>query len=47
MLNMRPGIPKRNICILKRKDTSLSIAASELEKLLSKDHEKVPNPTFE
>lgn len=47
ILNMKPAIPKRNICILKRKDTSLSIAASELEKLLSKDHEKVLNPTFE
>lgn len=34
ILNMKPAIPKRNICILKRKDTSLSIAASELEELL-------------
>ena len=37
ILNMRPPIPKRSICILKRKDTSLSIAASELEKLLQGD----------
>ena len=38
ILNMKPTIPKRNICILKRKDTSLSIAASELEKLIQKDN---------
>lgn len=38
ILNMKPSIPKRNVCILKRKDTSLSIAASELEKLLQKEH---------
>lgn len=38
ILKMRPSIPKRNICILKKKDTSLSIAASELEKLLLKEH---------
>lgn len=36
ILNMKPPVPKRNICILKRKDTSLSIAASELEKLILK-----------
>lgn len=34
ILNMSPPVPKRNICILKRKDTILSIAATELEKVL-------------
>ena len=33
-LNINPPIPLRDICLLKRKDTSLSIAAKELEKLL-------------
>lgn len=32
ILNMTPNIPDRNICLLKRKGISLSIAASELEK---------------
>ena len=36
ILNMRPSVPERNICIVKRKDTSLSIAAAELERLLRK-----------
>lgn len=31
ILKMEPGIPVRNICIVKRRGTSLSIAASELE----------------
>lgn len=31
ILNMETAIPSRNICIVKRKGTSLSIAASELE----------------
>ena len=34
ILNMDPPIPDRNICILKRRDTPLSIAASELERLI-------------
>ncbi len=34
MLTMEPPIPKRNICVLKRQDASLSMAASELEKLV-------------
>ena len=33
-LNINPPIPLRDICLLKRKGTSLSIAAKELEKLL-------------
>lgn len=32
ILNMEPAVPSRNICILKRKHTSLSIAAAELER---------------
>ena len=32
ILNMKPDIPARNICLLKRKGISLSIAASELER---------------
>ncbi|MGN0325224.1 MAG: LysR family transcriptional regulator [Lachnospiraceae bacterium] len=32
VLNMKPDIPSRNICLLKRKDISLSIVASELER---------------
>ena len=32
ILNIKPDIPARNICLLKRKDISLSIAASELER---------------
>lgn len=31
ILNMKPAIPARNICIVKRKGTPLNIAASELE----------------
>lgn len=31
ILNMAPDIPARNICLLKRRGISLSIAASELE----------------
>lgn len=34
ILNMKPPIPPRNICILRRKDISLSISASELEQLI-------------
>lgn len=34
ILDMKPPIPTRNICILKRKGTSLSIAAFELESLI-------------
>lgn len=34
VLNLNPPIPKRNICIVKRRDTSLSIAAAELEKMI-------------
>lgn len=34
ILNMKPAIPPRNICILKRKGMSLSIAASELESFI-------------
>lgn len=32
ILNLKPDIPVRNICLLKRKNISLSIAASELER---------------
>lgn len=34
ILPMKPPVPSRNVCILKRKETSLSIAASELERLI-------------
>ncbi len=34
MLTMEPPIPERNICLLKRKNTSISMAASALEKLV-------------
>lgn len=34
ILNIKPAIPSRNICILKRKGMSLSVAASELERLI-------------
>jgi len=34
ILNMEPPVPPRNICILKRKETPLSIAASELEHMI-------------
>ena len=34
ILNMEPPIPKRNICMIKRKYESLSIAAAELEKMI-------------
>lgn len=36
ILNMEPPIPKRNLCMVKRKNVSLSIAASELEQLIQK-----------
>ena len=36
ILNIQPSVPVRNICILKRKGTSLSIAAAELEKMILK-----------
>lgn len=34
ILDMKPPIPSRNVCILKRKDTSLSIVAAELERMI-------------
>ena len=34
ILNMNPPIPPRNICIIKRKQTFLSIAAAELEQMI-------------
>lgn len=34
ILNMKPPLPPRNICILKRKDLPLSLSASELERLI-------------
>ncbi|MBO5033530.1 MAG: LysR family transcriptional regulator [Lachnospiraceae bacterium] len=40
ILNMETPIPERNICILKRKNTSLSIAASELENLIRQNHKR-------
>lgn len=40
ILNIKPPVPERNICMLKRKDASLSIAASELEKLIQQEHGK-------
>jgi len=40
ILNMEPPLSKRNICIVKRKDTSLSIAASELKQLIQQSNEK-------
>ena len=44
ILNMKPPIPSRNICMLKRKDMPLSIAASELEQLILKQEGKTcPN----
>ena len=36
ILNMEPPLPKRNLCMVKRKNVSLSIAASELEQLIQK-----------
>ena len=39
ILNMTPDIPTRNICLLKRWDISLSLAASELERRI-KDKKK-------
>ena len=39
ILNMVPDIPARNICLLKRRDISLSVAASELERRI-KDSRK-------
>ncbi len=44
ILNMRPEIPARNICLIKRKGISLSLAASELEhRILYRDID--PSPT--
>ena len=44
ILNMKPAIPPRNICILKRKGMSLSVAASELESLIwRRNAEKTEN----
>ena len=40
ILNMKPDIPARNICLLKRKGISLSIAASELERQIKGGGEK-------
>ncbi len=40
ILNMKTPIPERNICILKRKDISLSIAASELENLIRQNNKR-------
>lgn len=34
ILQTKPPVPARNICILKRRETPLSIAASELERLI-------------
>lgn len=39
VLKIEPSIPARNVCIAKRKDSSLSIAAAELEQLLWKNSE--------
>ena len=39
ILNMAPDIPARNICLLKRRGISLSIAASEFENRI-KDKKK-------
>lgn len=36
ILNIKPDIPARNICLLKRKGISLSIAASELERQIKR-----------
>lgn len=41
ILNMKPPIPKRNLCMVKRKNVSLSIAASELERLIQKNEDQV------
>lgn len=38
VLTMDREVPKRNICILKRKDTALTISAHELEKMLYREH---------
>lgn len=40
VLSLEQEIPKRNICILKRKDTNLSIAADELEKVIYAENKK-------
>lgn len=36
ILDMEPPVPERNICLLKRKGESLSLAAAELEKQIQK-----------
>lgn len=38
VLTMDREVPKRNICILKRKDTALTISAHELEKMLCREY---------
>lgn len=40
VLNIKPEVPTRSICLLKRKNISLSIAASELEDQIFKKFEK-------
>ncbi len=40
ILDLEKELPKRNICILKRKNTSLSLAAHELEKMIKQKKEK-------
>lgn len=40
ILDLEKELPKRNICILKRKNTSLSLAAYELEKMIKQKKEK-------
>lgn len=44
VLRMEPSIPSRNVCILKRRDASLSIAAAELERQIrtTSDKERTP-----
>lgn len=39
VLDMKPPIPARNVCMIKRSGASLSIAASELEKQILKNSE--------
>lgn len=43
ILNMKPPIPSRNICIIKRKQTFLSIAAAELEQMIKENIDKTDN----
>lgn len=40
ILDLEKELPKRNICILKRKNTSLSLAAYELEKMIKQKKAK-------